>query len=79
MWSSVSGWVVVLRFQEEMRGGMGGAAVSSSESTPGLVGVSLSGSALFALWDLLGPLLACQVLSGDNVIHFSLSKARKSL
>lgn len=37
MCSSVSGWVGVLRFQEEVRGGMGGAAVSISECTPWLV------------------------------------------
>lgn len=28
MWSSVSGWVTVLRFQEEVRGGIGGVSVS---------------------------------------------------
>lgn len=78
MWSSVSGWVGVLRFQEEMRGGMGGAAVSISESTPGLVCFSLSGSALLAVRDLLRPLFTSQVLSGDKVIQFSLSKARRS-
>lgn len=31
MWSSVSVWAGVLRFQEEVRGGMGGAGASISE------------------------------------------------
>lgn len=74
MWSSVSGWVGLFRFQEEDRGGMGGAAPSVSDC----VSLEPSGSAALVLQDSLEALSASQVLSGDKVIQFSFCSARRS-